>query len=158
MATLDGFIGRDLSRTDPKGVPACVGGELTLPLIDQYHPPIAEKQRRVSPYERGRITEEVLTLLDPGATRPSKSPWAAQVSRVKERMGLCGFASTSGNLIMFWFRTPVDWEISLRCSMDVEKNVVLVNSILPQDALMQPSLKQTHTRRPFVMSVVAVRV
>ena len=40
---LDAFIAEDLFPTDPKRVSACVGGELSLPLIDERCTPVSEK-------------------------------------------------------------------------------------------------------------------
>ena len=48
MTTLDWFIHQGLFPTDPKRVPACLDGELTLPLIDESHSPVAGKQRTFS--------------------------------------------------------------------------------------------------------------
>ena len=74
-------------------MPACVDGELSLPLMDESCTPVAEKQRRFSPQEISMIREEIQKLNDRGIIRPSKSPWAAQVLCVKKKDGtmrLCG--------------------------------------------------------------------
>lgn len=73
IATLDCLIGRGLFPTDPKRVPACMDGELTLPLIDESQPPIGKK-RCFSPQEIEMITEEFQTFLDRGVIRSSNSP------------------------------------------------------------------------------------
>ena len=84
---LQTFADEGLFPTDPKRVPACVDGELTLPLIDEACRPIAAKQRRFSPEERQMIREEVAKLLERGIVRPSKSPWAAQCVCVRKKDG-----------------------------------------------------------------------
>ena len=68
-------------------MPACVDGELSLPLMDESWTPVAEKQRRFSPQEISMIREEIQKLNDRGIIRPSKSPWAAQVLCVKKKDG-----------------------------------------------------------------------
>ena len=86
------FISGGLFPTDPKRVPACVNGELSLPRIDESFTPVAEKQRRFLPQEISMIKEEIHKLNDRSNTRPSKSPWAAQVFCVKKKddtMRLC---------------------------------------------------------------------
>ena len=95
-ACLDGllihFISGGLFPTDLKRVPACVDGELSLPLIDESCTPVAEKQRRFSPQQNTMIREEIHKLNDRGIIRPSKSSWAAQVLYVKKKdvtMRLC---------------------------------------------------------------------
>ena len=60
------FISGGLFPTDPKRVPACVDGELSLPLIDECCTPVAEKQRRFSPQEASMIREEIHKLNDRG--------------------------------------------------------------------------------------------
>ena len=81
------FISGGLFPTGPKRVPACVVGELSLPLMDESCTPVAEKQRRFSPQEIAMIREEIHKLNDRGIIRPSKSPWAAQVLCVKNKDG-----------------------------------------------------------------------
>lgn len=46
MGTLDWFVERGVFPTGPKLVPACVGGKVPPPLIDEFHPPVAEKKYR----------------------------------------------------------------------------------------------------------------
>ena len=81
------YITAGLFPSDPKRVPACIGGELTLPLKNKTCTPVAEKQRRFSPEERHMIREEAKKLLDRGIIRPSNSPWATQCFCVKKRDG-----------------------------------------------------------------------
>ena len=81
------FITGGLFPTDPKRAPACVDGELSLPLIDKSCTPVAEKQRRFSPQEISMIREENHKLNDRGIIRPSKPPWVAQVLCVKNKDG-----------------------------------------------------------------------
>ena len=81
------YITAGLFPSDPKRVPACIGGELTLPLKNETCTPVAEKQRRFSPEERHMIREETKKLLDRGIIRPSNSPWAAQCLCVKKKDG-----------------------------------------------------------------------
>ena len=81
------FISGGLFPTNPKRVPACVDGELSLPLLDESCTPVAEKQRRFSPQEISMVREETHKLNDRGINRPSKSPWAAQVLCVKKKDG-----------------------------------------------------------------------
>ena len=86
------FISGGLFPTDPKRVPACVDGELSLPLIDESCTPVAEKQRRFSPQDISMVREEIDKLNDRGIIHPSKSSWAAQVLCVKKKddtMRLC---------------------------------------------------------------------
>ena len=68
------FITGGLFPTDPKRVPACVNGELSLPLIDESCTPVAEKQRHFLPQEISMIREEIHMLNDRGIIHPSKSP------------------------------------------------------------------------------------
>ena len=84
---LQRFLTAGMFPSDPKRVPACVGGELTLPLKDELCAPVTEKQRRFSPEERSMIRAEISKLLDRGIIRPSKSPWAAQCLCVKKKDG-----------------------------------------------------------------------
>ena len=84
---LEHFISGGLFPTDPKRVPACVDGELTLPLANETSTPAADKQRRFSPEEVSMIRAEISKLLDRGIIRPSKSPWAAQVLCVRKKDG-----------------------------------------------------------------------
>ena len=81
------YITAGLFPSDPKRVPACIGGELTLPLKNETCTPVAEKQRRFSPEERHMTREETKKLLDRGIIRPSNSPWAAQCLCVKKKDG-----------------------------------------------------------------------
>ena len=82
------FISGQLFPTDLKRVPACVDGELSLPLIDEPCISVAEKQRRFSPQEISMNREEIHKLNDRGIIRPSKSPWAAKVLCVKKKDGI----------------------------------------------------------------------
>lgn len=66
-------------RRRPVPVPACLEGELSLPLVDDSHAPVAEKHRRFSPEDMQVMRAEVDKLLDRGILRPSESPWSAQV-------------------------------------------------------------------------------
>ena len=74
---LETFIAEDLFPLDPKRVAACVGGELSLPLIDEKCTPVSEKQRSVTPEEVDMIRLEVQKLTERGIIRPSNSQWAA---------------------------------------------------------------------------------
>ena len=51
------YITAGLFPFDPKRVPACIGGGLTLPLKNETCTPVAEKQRKFSPEERHIIRE-----------------------------------------------------------------------------------------------------
>jgi len=84
---LAGFIEDGLFPIDPKRVPACIDGELELPLINELCTPFAAKQRRFSPEERRMIRAEIQKLLDRGIIRPSVSPWAAQCLCVRKKDG-----------------------------------------------------------------------
>ena len=84
---LQEYIDAGLFPSDPKHVPACLNGELTLPLIDESCRPVAAKQRRFSPEETLMIREEIQKMLDRGIIRPSTSPWAAQCLCVKKKDG-----------------------------------------------------------------------
>ena len=68
------FLTTGLFLSDAKRLPACVGGELILPLKDELCAPVTEKQCRFSPEERSMIRGEISKLLDRGIIRPSKSP------------------------------------------------------------------------------------
>ena len=81
------FIQDGLFPIDPKRVPACIDGELELPLINEFCNPYAAKQRRFSPEERRMIRAEIQKLLDRGIIRRSLSPWAAQCLCVKKKDG-----------------------------------------------------------------------
>ena len=59
---LEAFITEDLFPTDPKRVSACVGDELSLPLIDEKCTPVSEKQRSFTPEEVEMIHLEIQTL------------------------------------------------------------------------------------------------
>ena len=87
MRLLRDFVEAGLFPIDPKRVPACINGELELPLIDGSSTPYAAKQRRFSPAERNMIRAEIHKLLDRGVIRPSTSPWAAQCLCVKKKDG-----------------------------------------------------------------------
>ena len=89
---LEHFISGGLFPTDPKRVPACIDGELTLPLANETSTPAADKQRRFSPEEISMIRAEISKLLDKGIIRPSKSPWAAQVLCVRKKTVPCAYA------------------------------------------------------------------
>ena len=84
---LQHFIDRGLFPTDPKRVPACVGGELALPLIDEGCTPVAERQRSFTPEEVDMIRLEISKLTERGVIRPSNSQWAAQVICVRKSDG-----------------------------------------------------------------------
>ena len=84
---LQHFIDRGLFPNDPKRVPACVGGELQLPLIDENCTPVAERQRTFTPEEVDMIRHEVDKLTERGIIRPSNSQWAAQVVCVRKSDG-----------------------------------------------------------------------
>lgn len=81
------FIEEGLFPIDPKRVPACINGELELPLINEFCTPFAAKQRRFSPEERRMIRAEIQKLIDRGIIRRSMSPWAAQCLCVKKKDG-----------------------------------------------------------------------
>ena len=72
---------------DPKRVPACINGELELPLINGFCTPFAAKQRRFSPEERRMVRAEIQQLVDRGVIRQSMSPWAAECLCVKKKDG-----------------------------------------------------------------------
>ena len=76
-----------LFPSDPKQVPACIGGELILPLKNEICTPAAGKQRKLSPEERHMTREENKKLLDRGIIRPSNSPWATQCLCAKKKNG-----------------------------------------------------------------------
>ena len=84
---LQHFIDQGLFPNDPKRVPACVGGELQLPLIDENCTPVAERQRTFTPEEVDMIRREVEKLTERGIIRPSNSQWAAQVVCVRKSDG-----------------------------------------------------------------------
>ena len=84
---LETFVEDGLFPIDPKRVPACIDGELELPLINESCTPFAAKQRRFSPEERRMIRAEIQKLLDRGIIRPSVSPWAAQCLCVRKKDG-----------------------------------------------------------------------
>lgn len=80
LATLfDELIIKGLFSNDQERVPACLGGKLILPLVDELHALVAEKRRRFSLEGAQIIRAEVKKLLDCGIIRPSKPAWAAQV-------------------------------------------------------------------------------
>jgi len=54
VEVLAAFIEDGLFPIDPKRVPACMNGELELPLINEFCTPFAAKQRRFSPDPRGQ--------------------------------------------------------------------------------------------------------
>lgn len=85
MTLLDDFIGRGLFPVDPKRFPICLDGELSLPIVDASHAPVAAKQRRFSPEETQTIRQEVDKLFERGIIRPSKSSI------------LCGYVWASGD-------------------------------------------------------------
>ena len=87
MDALREYITTGLFPSDPKRVPACIEGELTLPLKKEACISVAEKQRTSSPEERHMIREEKRKLLDLGIIRPSNSPWAAQCLCVRKKDG-----------------------------------------------------------------------
>ena len=78
MDALREYITAGLFPSDPKRVPACIEGGLTLPLKKEACISVAEKQGTSSPKERHTIREEPKKLLDRGIIRPSNSPLAAQ--------------------------------------------------------------------------------
>lgn len=84
---LSAFIEEGLFPIDPKRVPACIDGELELPLINEFCTPYAAKQRRFSPQEREMIQAEIEKLLERGIIRRSMSPWAAQCLCVRKKDG-----------------------------------------------------------------------
>ena len=81
------FIEEGLFPIDPKRVPACIDGELELPLINEHCTPFASKQRRFSEAERKMIRAEIQKLLDRGIIMRFMSPWAAQCLCVKKKDG-----------------------------------------------------------------------
>lgn len=87
VEVLSAFIEDGLFPIDPKRVPACIDGELELPLINEFCTPFAAKQRRFSPEERVMIQAEIKKLLDRGIIRRSMSPWAAQCLCVRKKDG-----------------------------------------------------------------------
>ena len=87
VEVLAAFIEDGLFPIDPKRVPACMNGELELPLINEFCTPFAAKQRRFSPEERRMIRAEIQQLVDRGVIRCSISPWAAQCLCVKKKDG-----------------------------------------------------------------------
>ena len=66
MDALREYITTGLFPSDPKRVPACIEGELTLPLKKEACISVAEKQRTSSPEERHMIREETKKLMDRG--------------------------------------------------------------------------------------------
>lgn len=74
----------EAQSADPERMLECQDGQLTLPLIDESHCPIARKQHRSSPEESEMIHEEMDKLLERGVIRPSKSPWATHVLCVRK--------------------------------------------------------------------------
>lgn len=62
-----------LFPTGPKRVPACLDGELSLILVDEFHAPVAEEPRRFSLEDTQMIQARVDKFLDPVIIRPSKS-------------------------------------------------------------------------------------
>ena len=84
---LAAFIEDGLFSIDPKRVPACINGELELPLINEFCTPFAAKQRRFSPEERRMIRVEIQQLVDRGVIPQSISPWAVQCLCVKKKDG-----------------------------------------------------------------------
>ena len=84
---LQEYITAGLFPSDPKRVPACIEGELTLPLKKEACISVAEKQRKSSPEERHMIRDGTKNLLDRGIIRPSSSPWAAQCYCLKKKDG-----------------------------------------------------------------------
>ena len=84
---LQKYVTAGLFPSYSKRVPACIGGELTLPVKNETCTPVAEKQREFSPEECHMIREETKKLLGRGIIRPSISPWAAQYLCVKKKDG-----------------------------------------------------------------------
>lgn len=71
---LDDFIVYGTFPADPTGVPACLDGELYLPLFGESHAQVAKKQRRLLPENNQMIRVQVDKLLDCGIILPSKAP------------------------------------------------------------------------------------
>lgn len=44
----DEFMGKDVYTADPKRMTACLDGELSLPLVDESHTPVASSPRKNS--------------------------------------------------------------------------------------------------------------
>ena len=84
MDTLRECIAAGLFPSDPKRVPACIGGELTLLLNNEVCILVGEKWCKFSPEERDMIREEAKKLLDRGIIRPPNLPWVEQCLCVKK--------------------------------------------------------------------------
>ena len=101
------FISGGLFPTDPKHVPACVDGELSLPLIDGSCTPVAEKQRRFSPQEISMTTEEIHKKKD-GTMRPWVDWRRLKSLLVIDRGGLGDVQSMFSNLKGKGYFTQID--------------------------------------------------
>lgn len=88
---LQHFIDRGVFRTDPLRVPACAGGELALPLIDENCAPVSQRQRTFTPQEVDMIRVEIGRLTERGIIRPSNLKWAHQVICVRKSDGTLRF-------------------------------------------------------------------
>ena len=59
--------------------------------------PIKDRHRRILPQQYEEVQKHLKEMLDIEVFRCSKSPWASPVVLVRKKMGVLGFALTSGN-------------------------------------------------------------
>lgn len=81
------FVAKGVSPTEPEGVSDCLNGDLTLPLIDESHSPVAEKCVRFSTEAIQLISEEMRTLLEGGVILHAEFSRAAQMARIRAKNG-----------------------------------------------------------------------
>ena len=91
---LETFIEDGLFPIDPKRVPACIDGELKLPVINESCTPFAVKQRWFSPEERRMIRAEIQKLLERGIIRPQYPRGQGSACVCERKTEPSGFALT----------------------------------------------------------------
>lgn len=85
MSMLNCFINEGLFPTTSNRVPACLDAKLTLALIHESHPAVAEKQLRFSPEGTHTIREEISKICHAEVISPSRSSWAAECTGVRNK-------------------------------------------------------------------------
>ena len=84
---LEKFCNLGLFPTDPKLVPPCKAGKLSIPFTSDTCAPIATKQRRYSKEEQEMIRLEIAKLHERGIIRPSHSAFAAACVCIRKKDG-----------------------------------------------------------------------
>ena len=144
---LQEYITAGLFPSDPKQVPACFGGKLTLPLKNGACTPVAENQRKFSPEERHMIREEANKLLDRGIIRPSNSPWVAQYLCAKKNDGTLRLCTDWGA-----FNEHLVYDSGGLGDVQTIFDGLKRKKIFIQIDLASKSRKETNTKRPFATS------